>query len=414
MSTPVVHNPNHLPVARVKELQPTQGNLKDLTKENYEKLKQSIEKHGFIFPMAVWVDDKGVHHLLDGHQRQRLLNKEWPDLEVPMLFINAGSMQEAAEILLKISSQYGRITQEGLDEFMATYELAETEVFEGVHFDALPLLGTQQDDIDVEEDEAPELDEDNIISKPGEVYQLGRHRLMCGSATVLEDVSALTNGADMDLLLTDPPYNVDYEGKTKKKMKIKNDKKADEDFRNFLTDAFVNATMVMKDGASFYIFHADSQGYNFRAAVRDAQLEIRQCLAWVKQTMVMGRQDYQWQHEPILYGWKEGAGHSWYSDRKQTTVLEFDRPTQSKEHPTMKPVKLCAYLMMNNTKEGDLVLDPFGGSGSILIAAEQLNRTCYTMELDPKYCDVIRKRYHILVTGEEDGWEKATSVSATE
>lgn len=196
-----------------------------------------------------------------------------------------------------------------------------------------------------------------------------------------------------DLLLTDPPYNVAYTGKTKDALKIKNDSMPNEEFRKFLKKAFTAAAASIKSGASFYIWHADSEGFNFRAACFDAGLQIRQCLIWNKQSMVMGRQDYQWKHEPCLYGWRDGGAHVWYGDRKQTTVLTFDRPSASVEHPTMKPVDLFAYQLENSSKSGDIVLDPFLGSGTTIIAAEKLGRICYGVELDPHYCDIIVSRF---------------------
>ncbi len=265
-----------------------------------------------------------------------------------------------------------------------------------------------EDPSDVQEDEPPEVSSDPPISKLGEVYQLGKHRLMCGDSTKIEDVEKLMGGGMADLFLTDPPYNVEYVGKTKDALTIKNDKMEDNNFLQFLVDAFSSASAFMKSGASFYIWHADSEGYNFRGACKQSGLSVRQCLVWNKNSMVMGRQDYQWKHEPCLYGWKEGGSHKWYADRKQTTVIDFQRPSRSEEHPTMKPVGLMAYSINNSSKSGDIVLDTFGGSGSTLIACEQTNRSCYMMELDEKYCDVIRKRYHILITGSEDGWELLT------
>jgi site-specific DNA-methyltransferase (adenine-specific) len=201
------------------------------------------------------------------------------------------------------------------------------------------------------------------------------------------------DGAMADLWLTDPPYNVAYTGKTADALTIDNDSLSDVEFRDFLGKCFVLAFESLKAGAGYYIWHADSEGYNFRGAVFDSGEEVRQCLIWLKNTMVMGRQDYQWKHEPCLYGWKSGASHHWYSDRKQTTILEFDRPSRSAEHPTMKPVKLFSYQMVNSSKSGDIVLDTFLGSGTTLVAAEQLGRTCYGMELSPKYCQVILERY---------------------
>ena len=203
-------------------------------------------------------------------------------------------------------------------------------------------------------------------------------------------------GVQADLLLTDPPYNVAYVGKTKDALTIENDVQEDAAFDDFLYAAFTAAYESMKPGAAFYIWHADSNGHQFRNACEAAGLPIRECLIWAKNSMVLGRQDYQWQHEPCLYGWKEGGAHSWYSDRKQTTVLEFDRPTRSKEHPTMKPVPLFAYLIKNSSKEGGRVLDTFGGSGTTLIACEQLGRSCAMVELDPRYCDVIVDRWETL------------------
>jgi len=243
-------------------------------------------------------------------------------------------------------------------------------------------------------------DEDSVPDTPiepktklGDIYILGNHRLMCGDSCSVTDMDKLVNGRQVDMWLTDPPYNVAYEGKTKDALTIQNDSMDNAGFRQFLRDAYVTADTVMKAGAVFYIWHADSEGYNFRGAAYDAGWKVRQCLIWKKSTMVMGRQDYHWKHEPCLYGWKEGAGHLWATDRKQTTILEFDKPSRNGEHPTMKPVALFEYQMLNNTKGGDIVLDSFGGSGTTLLAAEKNGRIAYLMELDPKYCDVIVKRW---------------------
>lgn len=200
-------------------------------------------------------------------------------------------------------------------------------------------------------------------------------------------------GEKADLLITDPPYNVDYEGGTKDKLKIMNDKMDNDSFRTFLKDAFACADNVMRSGAVFYIWHSDSEGYNFRGACGDVNWKVRECLIWNKSSMVMGRQDYQWKPEPCLYGWKDGASHLWASDRKQTTVLNFDKPNKSDLHPTMKPIALFAYQISNNTHENDHVLDLFGGSGTTLIACEQLKRKAYLCELDPHYVDVIIQRW---------------------
>lgn len=248
----------------------------------------------------------------------------------------------------------------------------------------LPAEGlTDADDVP----EAPE----KPITKPGDLWILGDHRLLCGDSTDTVALERLMGGVNADLWLTDPPYNVNYEGGTG--LKIQNDNMKDAEFRQFLKDVYIAANCFLRPGAAFYIWHADSEGYNFRGAAFDTGWKVRQCLIWLKSSLVMGRQDYQWKHEPCLYGWTEGAAHTWNSDRKQTTILEFDKPRRNGEHPTMKPVDLFQYQMTNSTKPGDVVLDSFGGSGTTLIAAERINRKARLMELDPAYCDVIVKRW---------------------
>lgn len=263
------------------------------------------------------------------------------------------------------------------------------------------------------------------ISEIGDIWLLGKHKLICGDATKEETYKALLEGKLADLIITDPPYNVDYEGKTKDRLKIVNDKMSDNNFYEFLLNAFQNMVNSLRAGSPVYVFHADTMGHYFRSAFVESGFYLAQVLIWVKNTIVLGRQDYKWKHEPILYGWKEGAAHSWYGgfdkpttieedrpdlkkmtkeqliefienllgDRYPTTVIREDKPLRNDVHPTMKPVKLIGYLMSNSSKRGDIVLDPFAGSGSTLIAAEQLGRISYNIELDPKYCDVIVRRY---------------------
>lgn len=241
-------------------------------------------------------------------------------------------------------------------------------------------------------------------TKPGDLWILGNHRLLCGDSTDPIAMERLTEDKPADLWLTDPPYNValgmnETPEEAKKRNRrtdgkvVKNDSMPDAEFRQFLIDVYTTANCFLRPGAAFYIWHADSEGYNFRGAAHDIGWKIRQCLIWVKSSLVMGRQDYQWQHEPCLYGWTEGAGHFWGSDRKQTTLLQFDKPSRNGQHPTMKPVDLFQYQMANSTKPGDIVLDSFGGSGTTLIAAERIGRKARLMELDPIYCDVIVKRW---------------------
>lgn len=375
----------------LKDLKPYENN----PRKNDDAVKyvaESIKEFGFKVPIVI--DKNNV--IVAGHTRYKAAKK------------------------LKMSEVPCIIADDLTDEQIKAFRLADNKVAEKAEWD-FDLLNTELDDIidldmelfgfeDALQDDAEEAVEDEFEvelpaepkSKLGDIYQLGNNRLMCGDSTVLEDVEKLMGGVQADMLLTDPPYNVNYEGKTKDKLKIKNDKMDNDNFRQFLIDAFSNADMVMKPGAVFYIWHADSEGYNFRGgACFDAGWTVMQCLIWNKNSMVMGRQDYHWKHEPCLYGWKEGAGHLWASDRKQTTVINFDKPTRNDMHPTMKPIPLFDYQIKNNTKGGDVVLDLFGGSGTTIMACEQNGRRGYCMEYDPRYVDVI-----------VDRWEKFTGAKA--
>lgn len=381
---------------------PTQDELKELSNDNYAKLKNEILAEGFSFPFFVWKHE-GRNQILDGHHRRLVLLKmreegyDIPDL--PCAIVKANNEREAARKLLAVTSQYAKITDQGLYEFMNKFDIDMEEMKGRFEFSDIDME-LFEDNFFGSADEAPEGDEDAVpeipkdpVTRKGDVWLLGKHRLLCGDSTSIDELEKLCNGLKVDMWLTDPPYNVDYEGKTKDALTIENDKMNDGDFRQFLTDSYTAADTVMKPGAVFYIWHADSEGYNFRGAAQDAGWKVRQCLIWKKQTMVMGRQDYHWKHEPCLYGWKEGAGHLWASDRKQTTIMEFDRPFRNAEHPTMKPIDLFEYQMLNNTKGGDIVLDSFSGSGTTIIAAEKNGRIGYGMEFDPKYCDVIVERW---------------------
>jgi len=289
----------------------------------------------------------------------------------------------------------------GWDEEMLRVEL---EALSDADFD-LDILGFSDDELGLylddgttevegltDDDQVPESPV-NPVSKFGDVWLLGDHRLMCGDSTSMDYVATLMDGNEADLLLTDPPYNVAYEGKTSEALTIKNDSMDNDSFRQLLRDVYASADSVMRPGAAFYIWHADSEGFNFRGAAADVGWKIRQCLIWNKNALVLGRQDYHWKHEPCLYGWKDGASHYWGSDRSQTTVLDFNKPSRNGEHPTMKPVELFQYQIENSSKKGDVVLDLFGGSGTTAIACEKSHRHARLMELDPKYCDVIIKRW---------------------
>lgn len=369
---------------RLADIVPYAANAKKHDKRQINNVAESIKQYGFVQPIVI--DRDGV--IVIGHCRAMAAKKLGME-EVPCVCVDDLTPEQVNAL---------RLVDNKSNESDWDFDLLADEL-PGLDLSAFDFdWGLPEDTTDeVTEDEAPEVDEESEpITKLGDIWQLGRHRLMCGDSTSVECVQKLMGGAQADLLLTDPPYGVDYTGKTKDALKIENDAKSDDEFIAFLQAAFEAANSVMKPGAVFYIWHADSKAYVFRMACQMTGWEVRQVLIWVKNAMVMGRQDYQWKHEPCLYGWKAGAGHLWASDRKQTTVLEFDRPTANKEHPTMKPVALFDYQIKNNTKGGDIVLDLFAGSGTTVAACEQNGRNAYVMEFDPKYCDVIVKRWENL------------------
>lgn len=364
------------------------------------QIAASIKEFGFTNP--VLIDNDGG--IIAGHGRVMAARK-LKLKEVPC--IRLGHLTDAQKRAYVIADNKLALNA-GWDDEMLKLELGDLKE---LNFD-LSLTGFSTDEINAlltpdvvegltDEDAVPKVP-DEPVTKLGDVWVLGKHRLMCGDSTSVNAAATLCKESAVDMLLTDPPYNVAYEGGTKEKLTIQNDSMVNDQFRQFLRDAFVTADTVMKSGAVFYIWHADSEGYNFRGACSDAGWKVRQCLIWKKSSLVMGRQDYHWKHEPCLYGWKEGAGHLWAADRKQTTILEFDKPSRNGEHPTMKPVGLFEYQMLNNTKGGDIVLDLFGGSGTTMLAAEKHGRVAYLMELDPKYCDVIVQR-----------WQEFTGKTAT-
>lgn len=369
----------------IKDLKELPGNPRTIKKDQFEKLKKSIKDNADYFEARpiILSDRTGELVILAGNQRYKAA-KAIGMKEVPTILLEGLSEEREREIIIRDNVENGEWDWDAL----ANEWDADVLDSWGVN---LPM--SLRPKIEIEEDEAPE-PERETATKLGDIFILGGHKVMCGDSTSLDDMQKLTGGGCLvDMWLTDPPYNVDYKSADGKK--IKNDSMSDADFREFLQDAFATASATMKPGAPFYIWHADSEGYNFRAACKATGLDVRECLIWNKNSMVLGRQDYQWKHEPCLYGWKEGS-HKWYSDRKQTTVIDFDRPSKNAEHPTMKPIGLMAYLIQNSTKEGDFVLDSFGGSGSTLIACEQTGRKCMTMELDPRYVDVIVKRWENL------------------
>lgn len=358
-----------------------------------DAVASSIKNFGFKVPIVIDSDNE----IVTGHTRLKAAKKLGLE-EVPCI---------VADDLTPEQVKAFRIADNKTSEFAEwDLELLEIEleglddIFTGFDIDELGELFN--DDTEITEDDFDEEPPEDPISKRGDIWLLGRHRLLCGDSTNQEDVATLMDGNKADMLITDPPYNVSYTGGTKDALKIQNDTMNNDDFRQFLVDAFAAADEVMKPGAVFYIWHADSEGYNFRGACFDIGWQVRQCLIWNKNSMVMGRQDYHWKHEPCLYGWKDGAGHLWNADRKQTTVLDFQRPHRNGEHPTMKPVGLFDYQIQNNTKGQDIVLDLFMGSGTTIMACEQNGRIAYGMELDERYMDVIVNRYINFKESDED------------
>jgi site-specific DNA-methyltransferase (adenine-specific) len=376
---------------KIGDLIPYARNSRTHSDAQVAQIAASIREWGWTMP--VLIDETG--NIIAGHGRVMAAQKLGLD-DVPCM--TATGWSEAKRRAYVIADNKLALNA-GWDDEMLRVEFGELRDldfdltltgFDDAEIDALfPTEVTQGLTDDDAVPDAPEVP----VTVEGDVWVLGRHRLMCGDSTSIEHMERLCEGQLVDMWITDPPYNVAYEGGTKEKLTIKNDSMSNDAFRQFLRDAYSAADAVMKKGAVFYIWHADSEGYNFRGAASDINWTVRQCLIWKKSSLVLGRQDYQWMHEPCLYGWKDGASHLWASDRKQTTILEFAKPSRNGEHPTMKPVELFEYQMLNNTKGSDLVLDSFAGSGTTAIACEKHGRNARLMELDPKYCDVIIKRW---------------------
>ena len=376
----------------VEDLKPYQKNNKKHEDFDIGEIAKSISKYEMIDPVGIWGKDNTI---VEGHGRV-LACKQLGIDKVPCIRLDHLTDEQRREyaIVHNKSSELALYDFDNLADELADLDLSDFDFDFGIDTDA-------EEETEIVEDEAPEVDKENEpITKLGDIWQLGRHRLMCGDSTSIDNVEKLMGGQLADMLLTDPPYNVAYEGKTKDHLTIQNDSMDNDSFRQFLRDAFTSADAVMKQGAVFYIWHADLEGYNFRGACFDIGWKVRQCLIWNKNSMVMGRQDYHWKHEPCLYGWKEGASHLWASDRKQTTVIDYQRPTKAEIHPTMKPVGLFDYQIKNNTKGGDIVLDLFNGSGTTIMACEQNGRVARSMELDPRYVDACVKRWENF-TGEK-------------
>ncbi|MBQ7574358.1 MAG: site-specific DNA-methyltransferase [Clostridia bacterium] len=380
----------------VEKLVPYANNARTHSPEQITKLRSSLREFGFVNPVII---DKDFN-VIAGHGRITAAKEEGIK-EVPCVFVDyLTEAQKKAYIL----ADNRMALDAGWDDELLRIELEELQ---GLDFD-LALTGfddkelaslfntdveTKEDDFDVD----AELEKPTFTHK-GDVWVLGRHRLVCGDSTKKETFDLLMQDERANLVITDPPYNVNYEGSAGK---IQNDNMADDKFYSFLLDAFKNTEAVMADDASIYVFHADTEGLNFRRAFKDAGFYLSGTCIWKKQSLVLGRSPYQWQHEPILFGWKKGGKHQWYTGRKETTIWEYDKPKKNSDHPTMKPIPLLAYPIQNSSMSNCIVLDPFGGSGSTLIACQQTDRICRTIELDEKFCDVIVKRY-IEFVGSDD------------
>lgn len=402
--------------ALISDLKPAAYNPRKIEPKELNKLVKSIKTFGFVEPVVINKDNT----IIGGHQRLKAAQKMGMT-EVPVVQVDIPKGQEKA-LNLALNRISGEWDETKLAEVLVQLTKEEREQSGFDEDEIAKAIGAaingEEDDFDTTPPVEPK-------TKLGDLYELGEHRLLCGDSCDLEQVKQLMRGEQADMAWTDPPYNVNYEGGNG--LKIENDSMDDLKFRRFLTDAFKNMAWVLGEGCPFYIAHASSESYNFVGAVKDAGLLFKQTIVWVKDRLVLGRQDYQWRHEPILYGWKPGSAHKWYGEFDKTTVLDqsrkfedwskeelidlakgietdilrIEKPSKSKEHPTMKPIALIASALQNSSQLGGVVLDLFGGSGSTLIACEQLGRKCRIMELSPAYCDVIVNR-----------WEKLTGKKA--
>lgn len=382
----------------LKELKPAAYNPRKKLKKGdkeYEKIKQSLLKFGYVDPIIVNEDLT----VIGGHQRLTVLKDlDYETAKCVIVDLPKEDEKELNIALNKITGQWDEalladllldLQESDFNLDLTGFEPPEIDdILSNVHDKEL-----SEDEFDVEEElKKP------TVSRHGDIWQLGKHRVICGDSTKAETYKQLLDDRKANLVVTDPPYNVDVEETAGK---ILNDNMSDGDFYQFLLSMFTQVENHMEDDASIYVFHADTEGLNFRKAFKDAGFYLSGCCIWKKNSLVLGRSPYQWQHEPCLYGWKKKGKHQWFSDRKQTTIWEYDRPKSSKDHPTMKPIQLMAYPIQNSSMRGTIVLDPFLGSGSTLIAADQTGRVCYGIELDEKFVDVIVKRY-IEVTGDTE------------
>ena len=385
----IQHTTTEMQLVNIDRLVPYQNNARTHSPEQINKLRASLREFGFINPVII---DRNFG-VIAGHGRIAAARAEGIT-ELPCVF--ADHLTEAQKKAYILADNRMALDA-GWDEDMLRVEI---EALQGADFDLMltgfddkelaDFFGTNDDDAkDDDFDLSSALEQASFVQK-GDVWTVGRHRLMCGDATSMDDVATLMDGKKANLLLTDPPYGVSF--KSSSGLTIQNDSMKNEEFYQFLYDAFAAAVCFLGAGASAYVFHADTEGLNFRKAFIDAGFHLAGCCIWVKDSLVLGRSDYQWQHEPVLYGFLQNGKHNWYSDRKQTTVWNFAKPKRNANHPTSKPLDLLSYPIGNSTQENGIVLDSFGGSGSTMMACEQTNRICYMMDLDEKYASVILRR----------------------
>lgn len=401
-----VYNLGGLPTAPLDSFLELQEDFKISDSEKLAKLQMIILTRGFKYSFKVWKDTEGKLWIIDAHQRKKALlalrKSGFSIPEIPYEPVQAADKKEAVEEIAAYNSEFSqknpdtilfqkyKIDSDTIDRFNLGYEVKKIDF----NLESRESLFSNKSE-EVHEDTVPfdSFTQDNIFAQPGDIFLLGNNKIMCGDCRSLNDVDKLMDGNYADMILTDPPYNVEYEGGGTDKLTIQNDSMDNDLFATFLRQVFSIMFKIIKPGGSFYIFHADTEGENFRKSIRIAGFKIAQCCIWVKNTLVMGRQDYQWQHEPCLYGWKPGAAHFWNSDRKQTTIWNFDKPQSNKIHPTMKPIALMAYPICNSSKEGDIIADFFSGSGSTIMACQQTDRIGYAMEIDPKYVSASIRRF---------------------
>jgi site-specific DNA-methyltransferase (adenine-specific) len=374
-------------LVKISEVKPNPKNPRIIKDVKFNKLVTSIKEFPDMLnkrPLIVFTDVDGKYVVLGGNMRLKAC-KEIGLKEIPIIVADEWTEEQKNEFLIKDNVGFGEWDWDSLANEWDAEKLTDWGL-------DLPVDLSVQEELEAEEDNYEIPNEINTDIVLGDLFEIGEHRLLCGDSTDSDQVAKLMVDKKWDLIITDPPYNVAYEGKTKEALTIKNDKMKSSDFVKFLTDYFTTTLLNTKKGGGIYVFFADMELRSFVDAFLDGGFKLSQQLIWLKQTMVMGRKDYHCKHEPILYGWYEGEAHNWYSDRKQTTILQFDRPQRNGEHPTMKPIPLIEYLMKNSSKQGNLIGDGFLGSGTTMVASHQLKRKCYGMELDPKYCQVIIDR----------------------